>query len=59
MAYLLPPASKTMMLLAKCVPSLKKGAAKFKVKRLELDINLNMVGNFNFGILITSLTKCF
>lgn len=43
MSHILQPATKTMLLLAKCVPSLKKGAAKFKVKRLELDINLNMV----------------
>lgn len=43
MSHILPPASKTLLLLAKCVPSLKQGAAKFKVKRMELDINLNMV----------------
>lgn len=42
--HILPPAAQTFMLLAKCVPSLKQGAAKFKVKRLELDQNLNMVG---------------
>lgn len=47
MSHILPPASKAMLLLAKCVPSLKQGAAKFKVKRFELDANLNMVGTFN------------
>ncbi|KAL1513001.1 hypothetical protein ABEB36_002489 [Hypothenemus hampei] len=35
-------ASKTSMLLGVCVPSLKRGASKFKIKRLELDMNLNM-----------------
>lgn len=43
MAHIVPAASKTLLLLGKCVPSLKQGAAKFKVRRLELDINLNMV----------------
>ncbi|CAG9765872.1 unnamed protein product [Ceutorhynchus assimilis] len=38
----LPAASKAYMLLGVCVPSLKQGASKFKVKRLELDVNLNM-----------------
>ncbi|XP_050305966.1 28S ribosomal protein S17, mitochondrial [Anthonomus grandis grandis] len=38
----LPAAQKTSMLLGVCVPSLKTGASKFKVKRLELDTNLNM-----------------
>ncbi|XP_066262419.1 small ribosomal subunit protein uS17m [Euwallacea similis] len=37
-----PAANKTFMLLGVCVPSLKQGASKFKIKRLELDVNLNM-----------------
>ncbi|KAJ8960155.1 hypothetical protein NQ318_003875 [Aromia moschata] len=38
----LQKASNTFMLLGTCVPCLKQGAAKFKVKRLELDENLLM-----------------
>lgn len=44
----LPAASKTSMLLGICVPSLKQGASKFKVKRLELDQNLLMVSILYF-----------
>lgn len=39
----LQAASKSYMLLGVCVPSLKRGASKFKIKRMELDQNLNMV----------------
>ncbi|CAG9838903.1 unnamed protein product [Diabrotica balteata] len=42
MAMLVPAINKTFMLLGQCVPCLKQGASKFKVKRLELDTNLNM-----------------
>ncbi|KAJ8929192.1 hypothetical protein NQ314_018141 [Rhamnusium bicolor] len=38
----LPCVTKTFMLLGHCVPCLKHGASKFKVKRLELDNNLLM-----------------
>ncbi|XP_030757940.1 uncharacterized protein LOC115883687 [Sitophilus oryzae] len=38
----LPAANKASMLLGICVPSLKQGASKFKIKRLELDSNLHM-----------------
>ncbi|KAG5874473.1 hypothetical protein JTB14_009196 [Gonioctena quinquepunctata] len=38
----LTPINKTFMLLGQCVPCLKHGASKFKVKRLELDTNLLM-----------------
>lgn len=39
----LQPITKTFMLLGQCVPCLKQGTSKFKVKRLELDENLLMV----------------
>lgn len=39
----LPAIHKTTMLLGQCVPCLKHGASKFKIRRLELDTNLNMV----------------
>ncbi|XP_050513730.1 28S ribosomal protein S17, mitochondrial [Diabrotica virgifera virgifera] len=42
MAMLVPAINKSFMLLGQCVPCLKQGASKFKVKRLELDTNLNM-----------------
>nr|CAI5863973.1 unnamed protein product [Callosobruchus analis] len=36
----LQAASKTFMFLGQCVPCVKQGVSKFKVKRLELDENL-------------------
>ncbi|CAG9860662.1 unnamed protein product [Phyllotreta striolata] len=39
---LLPPATKAQMLLGQCIPCIKQGASKFKIRRLELDTNLNM-----------------
>ncbi|KAL3286122.1 hypothetical protein HHI36_000635 [Cryptolaemus montrouzieri] len=38
----LQAASKVSMLLGQCVPCIKQNASKFKIKRLELDTNLNM-----------------
>ncbi|KAF7274489.1 mitochondrial ribosomal protein S17 [Rhynchophorus ferrugineus] len=38
----LPSLRKTSLLLGVCVPSLKKEASKFKIKRLELDPHLKM-----------------
>ncbi|XP_060536569.1 small ribosomal subunit protein uS17m [Cylas formicarius] len=38
----LPPIAKTFMILGQCVPSMKQGVSRFKVRRLELDKNLNM-----------------
>ncbi|XP_056643536.1 28S ribosomal protein S17, mitochondrial [Diorhabda sublineata] len=38
----LAAATKSFMLLGQCVPCIKQGASKFKVKRLELNTNLNM-----------------
>lgn len=35
--------SKHFMLLGQCLPSLKKNASKIRVRRMELDTNLNMV----------------
>ncbi|KAK9875531.1 hypothetical protein WA026_007919 [Henosepilachna vigintioctopunctata] len=35
-------ASKVSILLGQCVPCIKQNASKFKIKRLELDTNLNM-----------------
>ena len=35
--------SKHFMLLGQCLPSLKKNASKIRVRRMELDKNLNMV----------------
>ncbi|XP_044745831.1 28S ribosomal protein S17, mitochondrial [Coccinella septempunctata] len=38
----LKAATKVSMLLGQCVPCIKQNASKFKIKRLELDTNLNM-----------------
>lgn len=42
-------ASKVSMLMGQCVPCIKQNASKFKIKRLELDTNLNMVIHFYFS----------
>lgn len=39
----LPKITNTLIILGECVPCLKQGASKFKIKRLELDINIHMV----------------
>lgn len=36
-------AAKSLLLLGRCVPSVKKNASKIVVKKLELDQNLLMV----------------
>ncbi|KAJ8925821.1 hypothetical protein NQ315_009672 [Exocentrus adspersus] len=38
----LPKAVTVPLMLGTCVPCLKQGAAKFRVKRLELDTNIHM-----------------
>ena len=53
--YLFPsmslgPATKSFMLLGRCVPGMKQNASKFKVKRLELDTNLLMVRPLRFKV---------
>lgn len=49
----LKAASKTFMLLGKCIPCVKQNASKFIVKRLELDTNLNMVSKVGIQLCLT------
>lgn len=36
-------ASKALLLLGQCMPSIKQNASKIRVRRMKLDTNLNMV----------------
>lgn len=36
-------ASKAMLLLGQCLPSLKQNASKIRIRRMKLDTNLNFV----------------
>jgi len=39
-------ATRSLLLLGRCAPSVKQNASKIIVKKLELDQNLLMVSNF-------------
>lgn len=39
-------ASRTYLLLGQCIPCLKQNASKIRVRRMELDRNINMVSKF-------------
>lgn len=38
----------TKLLMGQCMPCLKQNASKVKVKKMELDTNLNMVNYKNY-----------
>ena len=44
--HILKMASRTSLLLGQCLPCLKQNASKIRVRRMELDKNINMVCNF-------------
>lgn len=43
-------ASRTFMLMGQVMPCIKQNASKIRIRRMELDTNLNMVNNA--GILV-------
>lgn len=42
-------ASRGLLLLGQCMPCIKQNASKIRVRRMELDTNLNMVCKVLFG----------
>jgi hypothetical protein len=46
-------ATRSLILMGRCVPSVKQNASKIIVKKLELDQNLLMVGYYSKYIIIT------
>lgn len=48
-------ATKSLMLLGRCVPSVKQNASKIIVKKLELDQNLLMV-SFHSSFIINFIS---